>query len=390
MKIQVASFSSSGGAGNVGKNLTAGLRAIGVEADFFSCIGTNLRSEPLTLPLVTSAAAFDNYILKKRKWDSLISVSRDKTELFLPIDKETDALILRWGNGLLNQNLVSELGSRALVLGLDDMNYFTGACHYAGECGGFVQSCSACPAVRRPFQASVRRNLERKLKLLDQVKNLSFVAPTEWMREQFNQSLLSFLGECNVINNPIDPSFFEENNKSSKKFLANKTLRVLIIAADLSDPIKGVQKSWPSLRGMVERGDITLTLAGEASKGIEHLSPLVSVIGRLTPSEIAKVFDETDILLVPSLSEAAGLVVAEAASRGVPALARRVGGLATEIALSRGGWLYDNDRSIEPILSNLSLREISETGKRAKTRSQSFSPIAVAKNYLKTLSSLYE
>lgn len=273
----------------------------------------------MTLPLVTSAAAFDNYMLKKRNWDSLISLARDKTEFFLPIDKETDALILRWGNGLLNQKLASEIGSRPLVLGLDDMNYFTGACHYAGECGGFVQSCSACPAARRPFQASVRGNLERKLKLLDQVKNLSFVAPTEWMREQFNQSLLSFLGECNVVNNPIDPSFFEENNKSSKKFLANKTLRVLIIAADLSDPIKGVQKSWPSSRGMVERGDITLTLAGEASTGIEHFSPLVNVIGRLTPSEIAKVFDETDILLVPSLSEAAGLVVAEAASRGVPA-----------------------------------------------------------------------
>ena len=387
MKIQIASFSSSGGAGNVARNLISGFSEIGIDAEFFSSIDSNLRREPLALPKVTAAAALDNFFLKAPNWKSLISVTRDKVELPFPLADETDVLMLRWGNGMLNQNLIAELGNRTLVMGLDDMNTFTGGCHYAGSCEGFHNTCVSCPCVKAPFRKMVQKNLERKRRLLGQVKNLTVVATTPWMQDQFSKSSFSEFAQPKVVKQPLDPRFFSLPSSTQSDSAERKKLRVLIMAANLDDPIKGVLELWPHLEGLVESGMISLTLIGEHSSKMKTTMRGAGFTGRLNVERIIGHLDSSDILIIPSLEENAGTVVAEAASRGVPTIARRIGGLVDEIGDNEKGWFFEENQEVPSLLLSLSLEEIKNMGKRARKSSMEYTPAGVAEKYVQILSS---
>lgn len=384
MKIQIASFSASGGAGSVGKNLTYGFKELGIDASFQSSMNTNLRTQPLKLPLVTATAALDNFVIKSDDWPSLVSLTRDKVSLPVTLDKDTDAVILRWGNGLLNEELISNLGSRPLILGLDDMNYFTGACHYAGECEGFHKSCAQCPCVRSTFRKQVATNWERKKKLLGSVPKLQFVAPTRWVLDEFYKSPFSELAEATVIENPLDRVFFADSRKRTEATEHNPRC-VLIMASNLDDPIKGVVGAWDQLRPLVDEGNITLRLVGSSSTRLRSVMSGAEFVGQLTPEEVMRECQRADLLLVPSLSETAGLVVFEAATQGVPTIARRIGGLVAEIVEGESGWLFSNDPEISRILGEISAADILARGKAAQQLSSERSPKKVAAKYLSTI-----
>ena len=332
---------------------------------------------------MTAAAGFDNYVAKSKDWPSLVSLTRDRVKLPLPLDYDTDALILRWGNGFLNQDLINKLGNRTLVLGVDDMNYFTGACHYAGDCTGFHESCSNCPCVRGSFRKIVSENLERKKRLLGQVKNLKVVAPTQWIKEEFEKSSFVDVADVHLISNPLDPIFFEAKKNNYQQRVEAQTLKVLIVAADLDDPIKGILSSWPFLKALIEKGKIRLILAGQHSKNLRDTMQGAEFLGHINATQLISAYREVDLLLVPSIREAAGLIVSEAATQGTPSLVRRIGGLPNEVGSLGGGWLFDNNFEIQAFLENVTGIEIN-THKSAVQKSVSRrKPMNTANDYLK-------
>lgn len=380
-KIKIVSYSTSGGAGGAGMSLLQGFLDLGLDASFESLSDSNLRTKPLEHPRITAATAFDNYVARSPGWDSLVSLTRDKITVPIQIEKDVELVVLRWMNGVA---LEIEPGANPKVIWvLDDMNPFTGACHYSLECKQFESDCTNCPAVRSAFRKKVTVNLERKRTSLEQLKRVGFVAPTKWMHEQFLQSPLASRYPSTVIYNPLNPAFLTDQQGSLQaEFQHPGPLRVLIVAADLSDPIKGVWDAAPELRELMSAGQIELTLVGGYSSELQAELPGSAFLGHLEPNLVAAQMFAADLLLVPSLAETAGAIVAEAASQGSPALVRNVGGLPEMVGLGKRGWVFGATRELNQLLNSVTRGDIASKARLSFAWSQSLTTQSVARKML--------
>ena len=95
--------------------------------------------------------------------------------------------------------------------------------------------------------------------------------------------------------------------------------------------------------------NLTLDIIGEGDKKYEEnlyvlsdslsLKGYVNFRGKLLPEEVLREYNNYDILLVPSIWEAFGLIIIEAMSQGLPVIASRVGGISGIIKNEETGLL---------------------------------------------------
>lgn len=378
MSINVVSFSSSGGAGIVAKTLVEGFSLIGLDSRLLVASGTDLRDDPFGNLGLTTSAVIDHFIIKSSNWKSLISLERDARRVVQEDLADSDLNVFRWMNGLLGRSFTEandHLGN--LVWGLDDMNPFTGVCHHSGYCKEFEADCSGCPAVRVPFRRKTMLNLERKVHFAD-VHNPKYVAPTDWIHGEFQKSRLGQRRESIKILNPLQSRFFENSLKSSTK---SSSLRILIVAANLDDPTKGIWEVKDSLNRFLDELNSEITLIGKYSNKLKSFIPSANFMGSLDSSSVMCEMREHDVLLVPSLFENAGTVVAEAASQGLPTIAREVGGMPEMTNYGSTGYLFNTNQELDEILDSLSTKELSSKGISAKEWAQQLKPELIATQY---------
>lgn len=377
MSINVVSFSSSGGAGNVARTLVDGFAKIGLDSKLVVASSSNLHSAPLANPQLTARAATDEYILKSKGWPSLISLARDRSSVLEDPLPEADLTIFRWMNGLLGRGFMREnqnLGK--VVWSLDDMNPFTGVCHHSGSCDGFTSNCDNCPALRKPFQGMAASNLNRKLHF-SVAYDLSYTAPSDWMHSQFKKSKLGQSRESMKILNPIQDLFFESNECS----VNNQLLQVLIISANLDDSTKGVWDVADVLDKLVNDQRFSLTMIGRASIRLKAKLSGARFLGQCSSSEVLEQIRHSDVLLVPSRFETAGMVIAEAASQGIPAIVRNVGGMPEMTNYGENGYLFESNEDLSDILGSVSKKDLREKGESGKEWSQRLRPELIAAEF---------
>ena len=378
MSINVVSFSSSGGAGIVAKTLVEGFALIGLDARLLVVSSTSLREDPLGHLGLTTSAVIDQCIIKSSKWKSLISLERDSRSAMKHDLAESDLNVFRWMNGLLGRRFTKaneHLGN--LVWGLDDMNPFTGVCHHSGYCKGFEADCRGCPAVRVPFRREAMLNLERKVHFAD-VHNPKYVAPTDWINEEFKKSKLGQGRQSIKILNPLQARFF---GKSLEPRTKSSGLKMLIVAANLDDPTKGVWEVKDSLNKFLKEYNADISLIGRYSNNLASSIPKARFTGPLDSASVISQMREHDVLLVPSIFENAGTVVAEAASQGLPTIAREVGGMPEMTNYGETGYLFATNDELDEILGSLSNRELSSKGGLAKEWAQQLKPELIATQY---------
>ena len=378
MSINVVSFSSSGGAGNIARTLVYGFSEIGLDARLITATSSNLRSQPLAnLPLTLSAGK-DSYFYKAPGWNSLISLARDRHSVLGENLRASELTIFRWMNGLLGERLLQkdfDLGN--LAWGLDDMNPFTGVCHYSDSCRSFESKCSDCPAVRSPFRGNVEKNLDRKINFAAR-HDVAYVAPTDWIQGEFQKSRLGRGRDSRKILNPLQAHFFSNH----KRLQSNpKKLRILIVADNLDDPTKGVWKVKDSLIRFMNQPNSELTMIGRFSSRLSSVIPGAKFAGPLDSGSVMKQMREHDVLLVPSLFENAGTVVAEAASQGLPSLAREVGGMPEMTNYGETGYLFKTNQELDAIVDSLSTTGLLSKGMLAKDWAQQLRPELIATQY---------
>lgn len=381
LKIKVVSYSTSGGAGGAGNSLLQGFLHLGLDASFQSISQSNLRVKPFEHPRITAAAGFDNYIVRASGWNSLVSLTRDSPTVPMRIQEDVDLVVLRWMNGVSIE--LAPASNTKVVWVLDDMNPFTGACHYSLECNRFASGCVSCPAVRYPFRKKVALNLARKSAWLERFTHLGFIAPTKWMHNQFLTSQLASRYQSKVIYNPLNPAYLDlELTPHPAKSQMQGPLKVLIVAANLDDPIKGIWDVAPALRDLIDTGKIALTLAGFYSTALRTALPDATFLGELSPSRVALEMRISDLLLVPSLAETAGAIVAEAASQKTPALVRNVGGLPEMVGFSDRGWIFSEAKELQAVLGGIDRRKLEAYGELCRLWAEALRPEVIAKEVL--------
>ena len=385
------SFSSAGGAGSVARILSDEQRRRGQDSQLISVITSDLRKSPLSAPLHTTAAGIDEYIVKAADFSSPISVLRDQVNGLQMRDIDgVDIVHLHGINGAMRLEDLHSVPKRTRVVWtLHDMNPFTGGCHYSLGCEGFKRSCSGCPAVKSAFYKRVSDLLTTKKESVAKVPNLSVVSPSRWLAEEAKHSTVFGSHSISVIPNPIDPIFLGENSVRTKED-ESSSLRIIVVAKNLSDPVKQVDTAVRAFHSAFpHKGNATLTLVGSGGKEFEGEG--VTLTGPLAKSDLAQAFAQSDVLIVPSRGENAPLVIGEAAASGCLPLVASVGGMGEMVSALQHGSIFENTEGLVQHLT--ALRQVSVVSKRqsrAEIRRNAvllYSPSAAATEYDKVYSS---
>jgi glycosyltransferase involved in cell wall biosynthesis len=112
------------------------------------------------------------------------------------------------------------------------------------------------------------------------------------------------------------------------------------------------------------------TYAGELRRRAEGMTN-VRFLGRVNPVELARLYDQSIALLLPTVGyEVFPLVSVEALSRGVPVIARALGGQPEAVDDSGGGFTYRTQAELLEAMERLQAdpalrRELGERGRRA-------------------------
>lgn len=378
MKIRIYNFSSAGGAGNVSRALGEGFRAIGHEVDYSHSTSSSIRENPLKAPKLTIDALIDNHLFRSPEWETLLSLNRDRHQKINPLDFSADLTIFRWMNGLIGGLLSEDLKiHNPISWGLADMNPFTSVCHYSGACTKYESGCSSCPAVRRVYRDKVVQHFDWKRQVIEKLKP-TFISPTDWIHRKAKSAILTRGMAVEKILNPLPFSFFENENARP----SSKKLRILIVAVRLDDEIKGVWREVRTLNIISQSSKIELSMVGSASKKLMTALPHVRFAGALQPEDLKQEMDLHDVLLVPSLEENAGTVVAEAASRVLPTIARRIGGMPEMTNYGESGYLFSTSTELLDIVNGIEVSDIRSKGLIAQEWASQLRPDKVAQAHI--------
>ena len=125
-------------------------------------------------------------------------------------------------NDFLNSTdlLALQKGTNSKVYNIAvDMNHFTGGCHYAWDCKGFINGCDEkCPAILSKFGKDLaKKNFETKLKNA-RLGKFKIVTMSNWTQMQAQESKIYNVQEESInVNSMVDTQLFNDKNREIAK-----------------------------------------------------------------------------------------------------------------------------------------------------------------------------
>ena len=230
---------------------------------------------------------------------------------------------------------------------LHDTWSFTGRCAYPNDCSLFPDKCNReCPSPDEyPFMKPERivSQLARKLEVLRFAPMLAAVAPSQWMartaaRGGWHSRKIRIIPNCleTSVYRPVDPIMARK-----KMGLAPKAKVVLLCAADIDDPRKGMDLALRALE-MMDR-PLTLLIMGAGGKILSQ--PKGMDIRRLgfvsDSSQKAIVYSAADVMIHAALQDNLPNTVMESLSCSTPVVGFAIGGMADMVINGKNGFLSD-------------------------------------------------
>ena len=270
-----------------------------------------------------------------------------------------DVIHLHWVNqGYLSLNDLERIlaSGKPVVVTLHDQWYFTGICHYSGECDKYQSQCMNCPMLKNVGVDWARRVFDRK-RAMYQDRNVTFVGCSRWMADLAGQSVLTRGHTVTNIPNAIDTDVFTPMDKTAarKKFNLPQDMRLLLFGAQritderkgfryLAEACKHIAMHHPTLPGKLG----VAVLGGDAASVKEALPLPVYPINYLSnEAEIAQLYNAADLFVTPSLQDNLPNTIVEAMACGVPCVGFNVGGIPEMINHKQDGYVADYCDSID-------------------------------------------
>ena len=264
--------------------------------------------------------------------------------------KEADIIHLHWFNqgflSLASLRKLARLG-KPIVWTMHDMWAFTGGCHYAGDCNSFIDECANCQLIKGNKKRDKSTTIfKRKERLYNKV-NWHFVSPSNWLKQQAEESVLLKNKNVYHIPYPIDLNIFKlgDKNKVREKYKlpANKKL-ILFGAMNIGDVRKGFDffvKALNHLKPQNIDNDIALVIFGKSTTELRQSLPFttydLSIID--DTSKMVEIYQLADIFVIPSLEDNLPNTVVEAHACGLPVIAFDTAGLSEMIHHQEDGYL---------------------------------------------------
>lgn len=270
LKVALISHSDLlGGASIVTYRLMHALRDAGVDArmivfnrysnDDNICEGAPRLHRGVTFFTERLGIALGNGFSRK----NLFKVSTASTGLPLhkhPWVKEADVIALSWINqGLLSLSGIEKLTrlGKPIVWTMHDMWNLTGICHHARECRGFTGTCGNCQFLTGSSAKDLSYRIWKRKQKLYSHAPITFVAVSNWLAECAAKSSLLGNMDLRVIPNAFPVDTFRTSPTARLPRLAEAENYILMGAARLDDPIKGLPLAIEALNYLFDnRPDI--------------------------------------------------------------------------------------------------------------------------------------
>jgi glycosyltransferase involved in cell wall biosynthesis len=201
-----------------------------------------------------------------------------------------------------------------------------------------------------------RRILDKKKSLLNSARNLAFVAPSKWIKEEFQESSLGADQEIYHIPNPIPNLFF-----GVKSAILNRKKTVTLLGSNYSVS-KNAELSAIALRHFLEKNldaSIEIQIIGEKFQSLEPFTQTCLPPGS-SQHETANFLKRSDLFIYTSKFDNLPNLVLEAQAAGNVVIAHREGGISECFIDGKTGIAVRSDpaaitQAIERIILNTDL-----------------------------------
>ena len=295
---------------------------------------------------------------KKNVWQvDIANVGTDitKTKAF----KQADVIHLHW----INQGFLSVKGLRNIlsskkkvVVTMHDMWYFTGICHYAGECEKYKTQCADCPLMKkRVLWKDYAKSLFKRKYAIYGSSDITFVGCSKWMTDIAASSALTKGHKVINIPNAIDTDQFTPLPKEAARDhirLPKHGTFILFGSQRITDPRKGfrylvdacnyINEHYPQLAQK-----ITVVVVGGNSKDVASSVPMKVVPVDYLTDELSMIslYNAVDLYVTPSLQDNLPNTIMEAMACGTPCVGFNVGGIPEMIDHQTTGYVAEYKNS---------------------------------------------
>lgn len=220
---------------------------------------------------------------------------------------------------------------KPIVWTLHDSWPFCGICHSFLDCSNYKRSCGNCPFLQSGKGNDLSHQVWKKKLKLYKGLNLNIVTPSIWLADCVRESSLLGRYPVQVIPNGLDATIFQPLEGKGSKTERRFTLVYGAMGAT-TDKIKGVALLVESLRILHDRHqtdglEVLIFGTNTPVEGIPSAIP-VKYTGYLdTTEELVSIYNDADVVAVPSYTEVFGQVASEALACGTPVVAFRCTGI---------------------------------------------------------------
>ena len=351
INLRHITFSKSGGAGNVASQLYKYQKQMHDYNVFFDfVIDSSLWESPFEQKILLLRAIFDQYIVKNRNVDSLISLYRKKSNSYMGLNLNDifEIVHLHWVEGVINNNGLDKLisSNRPKVWTIHDMAPFTGGCHYSLGCNGYLDTCNECPMVRKSFQAKVQDQKKIQISRFLSAKNLTLVFPTKRFMDKFSKTPGFQKLNTAVVENPVSEVFFENfDDVQSDEFIIG------FVSSQLQNPIKNYEKLKKLISIALNGSNIKIKILAIGHNGrtprVFWLNDniLIQETGVIQHTQELAINDAKMNLLVSiSKEESFGMSIAESSVIGVPSLILGENASSDLVEEGVNGWVVKSEK----------------------------------------------
>lgn len=344
MRIALLSSSRFGGAGIAAFRASQALHSIGVENDFFSLglKSPNENSGEIEIRRTNFSAAksravtLSQRILLQKNSDLITPISVNQVDVDL-LKKNYDLIHIHSTYNILNHKAISNLvtSGKRIVITLHDQRWFTGGCHYSGDCRKYINECSCCPQATTIGKIIVNRSFIESNKVIGEARNVRVISPSAWLGDIARESKIFGGKQIEIIRNPIPDFIFDLDIGIREKEPRKK---IAFIASNLQNPLKGLVTLQSALAVMSpsERERFELILIGNNAPDISEFPVLTRVLKSSSEQELVEILSQTNVLVVPSKQDNLPNVIGEAFSAGIKVIGSSAGGIAEVISKKSG------------------------------------------------------
>lgn len=266
--------------------------------------------------------------------------------------QRADVIHLHWINqGFLSLSDISHIfqSGKRVVITMHDQWYFTGICHYSGDCQKYTSQCHDCPLMSGSLCGDLAKRVFLQKEKIYGTASLTFVGCSQWMADLAKTSRLTQGHKVVSIPNAINTERFLPMDKTAARqaFRLPQDKQLLLFGCQrITDERKGftllvealqlIKKAHPDVAQATE-----VVVVGGQAEHVRKQVPfdIIPVNYVSDPQRMVMLYNAVDVYVTPSLQDNLPNTIMEALACGTPCVGFKVGGIPEMIDHKKNGYV---------------------------------------------------